>query len=474
MQPGWILEVAPKARTQRSGLADVDDPPIAILELVGTGGVRDGSGTLKHYVGGYAGLVPRRTKSASWPTHPRMGDQAVPAGLQAKWQGKGEQPMFRLQRLLPERYTTATAETLDGYIADARAELGDRVVILGHHYQRDEVMAWADARGDSFGLAQFAAQKSDAQYIVFCGVHFMAESADILTGPEQQVLLPDLNAGCSMADMADLDSVETAWEELEQVTDITSVVPITYMNSSAALKAFVGRHGGAVCTSSNARAILRWALGLEDSSPTAGPGLAEQVRRSGRKVLFFPDQHLGRNTAFELGFQADDMSVWNPRRDLGGLEDIEVKRSTFLLWQGHCSVHQRFRPNHVSAFRDQHPNGLVAIHPECAHDVVEMADVVGSTDAIIRYVENAPPGAVIGVGTEIHLVHRLAAEHPDLTVVSLDPLVCPCSTMFRIDAAHLAWILEGLAAGEVRNKIVVDAETASGARVALERMLAIV
>jgi quinolinate synthase len=290
----------------------------------------------------------------------------------------------------------------------------------------------------------------------------MAESADVLTSEHQQVLLPDLNAGCSMADMADLDAVEDAWESLAGVTDVERIVPITYMNSSAALKAFVGRHGGAVCTSSNAGAVLSWAL---------GPDGAAEPR--GDKVLFFPDQHLGRNTGFQLGYAEGDMRVWNPRLDLGGLEEADVKDATLLLWKGHCSVHQRFRPAHVAAFRDEHPDGIVLIHPECAHDVVEMADEVGSTDAIIRAVAAAPAGSVIGVGTEIHLIKRLDDENPDKTVVSLDPLVCPCSTMFRIDAPHLCWVLENLVEGKVVNRITVDDETAADARVALERMLVI-
>ena len=363
--------------------------------------------------------------------------------------------MFRIQAALPERYATATPEELAAWIQAAKIALGDQVLILGHHYQREEVMRWADARGDSFGLSRLAASNSSARYIVFCGVHFMAESADILTAEDQIVLLPDLNAGCSMADMADLDSVETAWEELDDVVDISRVVPITYMNSSAALKAFVGRNGGAVCTSSNAKAVISWALGRGD------------------KLLFFPDQHLGRNTAYQLGFGPDNLRVWDPKRDLGGLEEIDAKEATFLLWKGHCSVHQRFKVAQVEAFRTTHPDGLVVVHPECAHEVVELADQVGSTDFIIKAVKAVPPGSVVGVGTEIHLVQRLAAEHPDRTVVSLDPLICPCSTMFRIDAAHLAWCLENLVEGRVVNRITVDPETAEWARVALERMLAI-
>ena len=363
--------------------------------------------------------------------------------------------MLRIQAALPDRYTAANQEELEAWIGQAKATLGERLLILGHHYQRDEVMAWADARGDSYGLSRMAAD-SPAEFIVFCGVHFMAESADILTGDHQSVVLPDLNAGCSMADMADIDSVEVAWEELAAVTDIERILPITYMNSSAALKAFVGRKGGAVCTSSNARAVVSWALERAD------------------KLLFFPDQHLGRNTAHQLGFGADDMRVWNPRRDLGGLDEADVKEATFLLWKGHCSVHQRFTTTHVADFRTQHPDGIVIVHPECAHEVVEVADQVGSTDYIIRAVDAAPAGSVIAVGTEIHLVQRLAAEHPDLTVVSLDPLICPCSTMFRIDAAHLAWVLENLVQGNVVNQIKVDPETSEWARVSLQRMLEIV
>jgi quinolinate synthase len=385
-----------------------------------------------------------------------MGDQAVPAG-QSVLSLKGGIQMLRLQSPLPERYSTASGDELAAMIGAAKAALGPRVFVLGHHYQRDDVMQWADARGDSFGLSRMAAEVGEAEFIVFCGVHFMAESADVLTGSHQKVLLPDLNAGCSMADMADIEQVEEAWEELARVSDVSRIIPITYMNSSAALKAFVGRHEGAVCTSSNARAVLTWAL--EDGR--------------GDKVLFFPDQHLGRNTGYQLGYGADDMRVWNPRLSLGGLSDLEVKSSTLLLWKGHCSVHQRFRPEHVDAFRASHPEGIVMVHPECAHDVVEMADLVGSTDHLIRGVAAAPAGSVIGVATEIHLVKRLDNETPDKTVVCLDPLVCPCSTMSRIDPPHLAWILEGLVAGDVRNQIQVDGETAEWARVALERMLAI-
>lgn len=368
--------------------------------------------------------------------------------------------MLRLQSRIPDEYVDASPEELERRIAAAKATLGERLFILGHHYQRDEVMKWADARGDSFRLSVLAKERPQADFIVFCGVHFMAEAADILTGAHQQVVLPDLNAGCSMADMADIDSVEEAWESIAEVTDIERVVPITYMNSAANLKAFVGSHGGAVCTSTNARGVLEWALERED-----GP--------RGRQVLFFPDQHLGRNTGYQMGFDESDMAVWNPRLELGGLDESAVKERTFLLWKGHCSVHQRFRPEHVEAFRAEHPGGIVVAHPECAHEVCSIADIVGSTDRIIRAVAEAPSGSTIGVGTEIHLVQRLDAETPDKTVVSLDPLVCPCSTMFRIDAPHLAWTLESLVDGRVPNRITVDEDTAHWARVALERMLAI-
>jgi quinolinate synthase len=386
-----------------------------------------------------------------------MGDQAVPAGQYRGFLARrAPHNMLRLQAPLPERYTDATPEQLASWIAAAKSTLGSRLLILGHHYQRDEVMRWADARGDSFGLSRIAADTHDAEYIVFCGVHFMAESADVLTASHQQVILPDLNAGCSMADMADIDSVEEAWSDLSAVVDIERVVPITYMNSSAALKAFVGEHGGSVCTSSNARAVITWAF------------------ERGDKLLFFPDQHLGRNTGYQLGFSEADMRVWNPKADFGGLTEADAKDATFLLWKGHCSVHQRFKPQHVADFRAAHPDGIVVVHPECSHDVAELADQVGSTDYIIKAVAAAPAGSVIGVGTEIHLVNRLNDETPDKTVVSLDPLVCPCSTMFRIDAAHLAWVLENLVDGNVVNQINVDVITAKWARVALQRMLSIV
>ncbi len=367
--------------------------------------------------------------------------------------------MLRLQAPLPERYTSATPDELAQRIAAAKETLGERLFILGHHYQRDEVMRWADARGDSFRLSVLAKERPQADYIVFCGVHFMAESADILTGDHQQVVLPDLNAGCSRADMADIDAVEEAWESLAEVTDIERVLPITYMNSAANLKAFVGQHGGSVCTSTNARAVLEWALNDAD-----GP--------KARQVLFFPDQHLGRNTGHQMGFTEADMRVWNPRKDLGGLTEAEAKEATFLLWKGHCSVHQRFTPANIEAFRAEHPDGVVITHPECSYEVCSLADHVGSTAFILRTVDSLPAGTVVAVGTEIHLVQRLDAE-TDKDVRSLDPLICPCSTMFRIDDQHLAWTLENLVEGNVVNRITVDPDTAHWARVALQRMLSI-
>jgi len=361
----------------------------------------------------------------------------------------------RLQIPLPDDYTLASPRQLEARIRAAKHTLRERLLILAHHYQRDEVFRWADATGDSFKLARFAADNEIATDIVFCGVHFMAESADVLTADHQRVVLPDLNAGCSMADMADIDQVEEAWDGIGNVVDVDRVIPITYMNSSAALKAFVGRHGGAVCTSSNARAVLEWALARGD------------------RVLFVPDQHLGRNTGYDMGFGADDMRVWNPRAEMGGLEERDVKEATLLLWKGHCSVHQRFRPEHIAAARAEHPNVEVIVHPETAHDVVELADRVGSTERILDWVEQAPAGSVLAIATEVHMVKRLAATHPDKTIFTLDPLVCPCSTMFRIDEPHLLWVLDHLVAGDVVNQIVVDPETTEWARVALRRMLEI-
>ena len=338
----------------------------------------------------------------------------------------------------------------------AKAALGDRVFVLGHHYQRDEVIQFADVTGDSFKLARDAAARPDAEYIVFCGVHFMAESADILTGPSQQVVLPDLAAGCSMADMARLAQVEDAWARLQEAGVAETTVPITYMNSSADIKAFCGRNGGAVCTSSNAERALRWAF------------------EQGEKVLFLPDQHLGRNTAvLELGLSLDDCVVIDPHRPGFGVTDEELRAATMLLWRGHCSVHGRFTAESVREVRERVPGINVLVHPECRHEVVLGADRVGSTEYIIRTLEAAPPGSAWAVGTELNLVRRLALQHPDKTVVFLDKTVCFCATMNRIDLPHLVWALEALVDGRVVNRIEVDPDTAHWARLALDRMLAL-
>jgi quinolinate synthase len=340
----------------------------------------------------------------------------------------------------------------------ARALLGDRAFILGHHYQRDEVIQFADETGDSFKLAQRAAARPEAEYVVFCGVHFMAESADILTADHQQVVLPDLGAGCSMADMASFDQVEEAWDVLADAGLDTDTVPVSYMNSSAAIKGFTGRHGGTICTSSNARVALDWAFG----------------ERGARRVLFLPDQHLGRNTAvLELGMSLADCVVYDPHKPGGGVRPDQLRDARMVLWRGHCSVHGRFRRESVDEVRGRLPGVRVIAHPECRHDVVTAADLVGSTETIIRTVEAAPPGSVFAIGTELNLVQRLAKRHPDKTVVFLDRTVCYCATMNRIDLPHLVWALESLAAGEVVNRITVDPDTARHARAALDRMLAL-
>jgi quinolinate synthase len=340
----------------------------------------------------------------------------------------------------------------------ARAALGDRAFILGHHYQRDEVIQFADVTGDSFKLAREAAARPEAEFVIFCGVHFMAESADILTSPDQKVVLPDLAAGCSMADMATYNQVEQCWEALEDLGLADDVVPVTYMNSSADIKAFTGRHGGTVCTSSNARRALAWALG------------------KGSKVLFLPDQHLGRNTAvLEMGMSLDDCVVWDPHApgETGGLTPEQIRDATMILWRGHCSVHGRFSPECLADVRARIPGVNVIAHPECQHEVVLAADYVGSTEKIISTIDQAPPGSAWAVGTELNLVQRLAARNPDKTVVFLDKTVCYCSTMNRIDLPHLVWALESLAAGHLVNQITVEGQTAGQARAALDQMLAL-
>jgi quinolinate synthase len=340
-------------------------------------------------------------------------------------------------------------------IVDVKAALGESLLILGHHYQQDPVIRLSDLRGDSLKLSQLAASSQACRSIVFCGVHFMAETADILSADEVNVYLPDLSAGCSMADMADLDAVEAAWADLGDILDTGELMPVTYINSTAGLKAFCGRHGGVVCTSSNARAVLEWSFS----------------RRP--RALFFPDQHLGRNTARTMNIPLEAMVVWDPRMTLGGNTAERIDQSRVVLWKGHCSVHQMFKPAHISQFRRQFPGIKILVHPECMMEVVDSADLVGSTEYIIHTIEDAPAGSNWAIGTELHLVNRLQAENPDKSIHFLSPMVCMCATMYRIDLPHLAWCLENLAQETPVNRIKVDHETAHWARVALERMLAI-
>jgi quinolinate synthase len=356
---------------------------------------------------------------------------------------------------LPERYLALSDDEMDRRIRAAKEKLGSKLVILGHHYQRDEVIRFADYTGDSFRLARQIANRPDADYIVFCGVHFMAESADILCAPHQQVILPDLAAGCSMADMADPDDLEMCWEELQQM-GVRGVVPVTYINSAAAIKAFIGERGGTVCTSSNAMATLQWAFAR------------------GEKILFLPDQHLGRNTAYKMGIPLEQMVVWNPREIFGGLDPEQVRNAKMILWKGHCSVHERFTAKQIDTVRKQHPGIRVIVHPEVPWDVVQAADDNGSTEYILKTVRDSAPGSTWAVGTEVHLVNRLANEvAPEKTVISLDQFGCLCSTMFRVSPNHLLWILEELIDGRVHNRIVVADEQKHWNRVALDRMLSI-
>jgi quinolinate synthase len=365
--------------------------------------------------------------------------------------------------LLSERGVSCTGDlpeasdpTLVARAKAAKAALGSRALILGHHYQRDEVIEFADITGDSFKLAQAAAAQSTAEYIIFCGVHFMAESADILTGPHQKVILPDLAAGCSMADMATAAQVDQCWKDLEKLGIAGKTVPVTYMNSSAAIKSFTGKHGGTICTSSNAEKTLRWAFAKAE------------------KVLFLPDQHLGRNTAVkDLGLSLDDCVVWNPWKPQGGLTEDEIKNAKMILWRGHCSVHGRFTKQSIDDFRSRIPEINIIVHPECQNEVVAAADVVGSTEKIIKTVSESAPGTQWAVGTELNLVGRLAAQNPDKKVYFLDRTVCYCSTMNRIDLPHLVWALESLVKGQVVNEIKVDEETSRYSKLALEQMLAL-
>lgn len=365
------------------------------------------------------------------------------------------------QGRLPDEYQRASAEDLHARIIAAKQTLGDRVVILGHFYQRDEVVEHADFIGDSFQLANAARTRPDAEAIVFCGVHFMAETADILARPGQSVILPNLAAGCSMADMADIDSVTDCWEDLMDLYGTepdadgrVPVIPVTYMNSSAALKAFCGEHGGIVCTSSNAESVLEWAFSR------------------GQRVLFFPDQHLGRNTAKAMGVPLHRMPMWNPRRPLGGNDEDTLQDAQVILWHGFCSVHRRFTVDQIALARAQHPGVRVIVHPECPMAVVDAADEAGSTDYIRKAIAAATEPTTFAIGTEVNMVNRLAAQFPQHTIFCLDPVICPCSTMYRIHPGYLAWVLEGLVRGEVLNQISVSEDVAQHALVALERMLA--
>lgn len=363
-------------------------------------------------------------------------------------------------------YKSLSTDELSARIQKVRKQLGDSLLILGHHYQQDEVIEHSDLRGDSYQLSQMAAESKACKTIVFCGVHFMAETADILAnrpekiaereGQRVQVVLPDMAAGCSMADMAAIDQVETAWEDMGEVIDTDSVIPVTYINSAASLKAFCGKHGGIVCTSSNARAVLEWAF------------------QRGERVFFFPDQHLGRNTSLTMDISTDQMPVWDPYAlELGGNTEKALHDSKVILWKGHCSVHQMFRPEHVAAFREDHPGIKILVHPECPREVNDLADVSGSTGKIIKTVQESPPGTKWAIGTELHLVNRLKAQHPEQEIHFLSPVICMCATMYRIDLPHLCWALENLVDSDLVNEIKVDDETAKWSIVALERMLAV-
>ena len=382
--------------------------------------------------------------------------EPAPTPLALLLLGHGADPDSERGVECPGDLPPASDPDLVARAAAAKAALGDRLYILGHHYQRDEVIQFADTTGDSFKLSQQAAAHPEAEYIVFCGVHFMAESADILTAEHQQVVLPDLAAGCSMADMAAIHQVDAAWTALEAAGVASTTIPITYMNSSADIKAFTGRNGGSICTSSNAKRSLEWAF------------------ERGERVLFLPDQHLGRNTAVrDLGMSLEDCVVWDPHREHGGLTDDQLRNAKMILWRGHCSVHGRFTSESVADVRERVPGVQVLVHPECRHEVVEAADLVGSTEFFIKTLDEAPSGSAWAIGTELNLVRRLALQHPDKTVVFLDKDVCFCSTMNRIDLPHLVWALENLVDGRVVNRITVDDETANWARVALDRMLAL-
>ena len=386
------------------------------------------------------------------------------------------------QQPLPDIYHELSDAELRLRIATAKEALGDKLLILGHHYQQDSVIEFADYTGDSFELSRFAANQKNVEYVIFCGVHFMAEAADILTPERVRVILPDLGAGCSMADMANIDQTLDCWAQLEQTCPDQTIVPITYINSSAAIKSFVGEHGGAVCTSSNCRNVLQWALENKDENKAAdgiGGKTADTIRgfisnaSTFRKILFFPDQHLGRNTAYAMGYPLDQMVVWDPRHDLGGNTEEQLRNAKFVLWKGHCSVHALFRPEHVDEVHTKYPGMKVIVHPECKWEVVQKADMAGSTAYIVKTIEAAEPGSQWAIGTEVHLVNRLRQQHPDKKIVVLSDCQCLCTTMYRIDLPHLCWVIENLVQGKVVNEIKVDAQTRKWATVALDRMLAI-
>jgi quinolinate synthase len=370
---------------------------------------------------------------------------------------------------LPTIYTQLSDPELRIRIQNAKDALGPKLAILGHHYQQDQVIDFADFVGDSFELSRKAADQEGVAYVVFCGVHFMAESADILTDESVRVILPDMGAGCSMADMANLDQTLECWEQLTGTCPDQLIVPVTYMNSSAAIKGFVGEHGGAVCTSSNCRNVLEWALA--GGASIQNPQSKIQDRKV--KILFFPDQHLGRNTAHAMGYPLDTMVVWDPREDLGGNDEQALRDADFVLWKGHCSVHALFRPEHVDDVRRKYPGMKVIVHPECKFEVVQKADIAGSTAYIVKQIESAPPGSQWAIGTEVHLVNRLKNQHPEQHIIVLSDCQCLCTTMYRIDLPHLCWALENLVEGRVVNEVKVDPHTRRWATVALERMLAI-
>ena len=384
----------------------------------------------------------------------QTGNEVCHNDIELETQPLIKEPAFVLwQKDIPDEYWNMSAREMKECIAAARKKLGSSTVVLGHHYQREDVIQFADFKGDSFKLSQWAAEKGEAEYIVFCGVHFMAEAADILSQPHQKVVLPNMSAGCSMADMASHDDVLDCWADLESVGLAESTVPVTYMNSTASLKAFCGRNGGIVCTSSNAPAVLKWAFERKE------------------KVLFFPDQHLGRNTGVKMGIALDEMVVWDPRQPMGGNTLEQLERARIILWKGWCSVHTRFSVEQIQKARAGYPDIKIVVHPECTLDVVQAADCYGSTEFIARTIAEAPAGSKWAIGTEINLVNRLARENPDKTVFCLDPVVCPCSTMYRIHPAYLCWVLEQLAEGKVVNQVEIDEETAHYAKIALHRML---